>query len=130
MRKLFYSLFATLAVIALVGCSSNSPRNVAEKAIDCSIKEDYRGFLDLVYFSESDKEKKEGYIQMIEEKAKKNKKENAPKIESYEFVSEDVDEEAGKAKVVFEVNYDNGKTHEQTIDLVKVDGKWYINMKK
>lgn len=131
MKNVFYLVLLCLVAVVFTSCSSNSPRSVAEKAMDCAVKEDYRGYLDYVYFSEADKEKKEGYIQMIEEKAKKNQNQDGPKMESYKFVKEDVDEEAGRAKEVFEINYDNGSTREETIDLILADdGKWYIKMQK
>lgn len=131
MRRTIYFVLPFLMAVLFVSCSSNSPRGVAEKALDCAIKEDYRGYMDLVYFSDADKEKKESYIRMIEEKAEKNQNQDTPKIESYKFVSEEIDEEEGCAKETFEVNYDNGSSREQSVDLIRADdGKWYIKMKK
>lgn len=117
----------------MTSCSSNSPRSVAEKSLDCIINEDYRGYFDCVYFPDDKKQEKEAYISMIEEKVQKNQENGKSynKPVSYKFVSEEIDEEAGKAKEVFEVTYDNGNTKEETTDLTKEeDGKWYVKMKK
>lgn len=131
MKRFVYLALPFFVAVIFASCSSNSPRSVAEKALDCAMKEDYRGYLDLVYFSDADKEKKESYIRMIEEKAEKNQDQDNPKIESYKFVSEEIDEEEGCAKETFEVNYDNGSSREQSVDLIRADdGKWYIKMKK
>ena len=73
MKKVFLAMMVCVLAGVLASCSSNSPRSVAEKSLDCIIHEDYRGYFDCVYFPEDKKEEKEGYIAMIEEKAKKSK---------------------------------------------------------
>ena len=71
---------------------------------------------------------------MIEEKAKKAKENNSAnekKPVSYKFVSEEIDEEAGRAKETFEVTYSDDSTKEESMDLTKEkDGKWYLQLKK
>ena len=42
MRRTIYFVLPFLMAVLFVSCSSNSPRGVAEKALDCAIKEDYR----------------------------------------------------------------------------------------
>ena len=134
MNRIFYLSIITI-LLFLTSCnSSDSPRSVAEKALDCAINEDYRGYMDCIYFPEDQKQQKEAYIAMIEEKAKKSKENGTADNKtptSYKFVSEDIDEEAGKAKVVFEVTYPDGTTKQEPMDLKKEkDGKWYLEMKK
>ena len=135
MKKVFLAMMVCVLAGVLASCSSNSPRSVAEKSLDCIIHEDYRGYFDCVYFPEDKKEEKEGYIAMIEEKVKKNtesgKASTDQKMVSYKFISEEINEEAGVAKEIFEVTYDNGSTKQETVDLKKEeDGKWYVKMKK
>lgn len=132
MKKYFLAMMVCVLAGVLASCSSNSPRGVAEKSLDCIIHEDYRGYFDCVYFPEDKKQEKEGYIAMIEEKVKKSGKPiTDQKIVSYKFISEEINEEAGVAKEIFEVTYDNGSTKQETVDLKKEeDGKWYVKMKK
>ena len=135
MKKFFLAMMFCVLAGVLASCSSNSPRGVAEKSLDCIIHEDYRGYFDYVYFPEDKKQEKEGYIAMIEEKVRKNKENGRAitnqKIVSYKFISEEINEEAGVAKEIFEVTYDNGRTKQETVDLKKEeDGKWYVKMKK
>lgn len=133
MKKVFLAMMICILAGVMTSCSSNSPRSVAEKSLDCIINEDYRGYFDCVYFPDDKKQEKEAYISMIEEKVQKNQENGKSynKPVNYKFVSEEIDEEAGKAKEVFEVTYDNGNTKEETTDLTKEeDGKWYVKMKK
>lgn len=131
MRRTIYFVLPFLMAVLFVSCSSNSPRSVAEKALDCLMKGDYRGYMDLVYFPDDDKEKKENFIQMIEEKAKKNQSQDGSQIVGYKFVSEEIDEKKGRAKETFEVNYDNGSSKKHSVDLIRADdGKWYMTIKK
>lgn len=135
MKKLFFAVLTCVVPAVMTSCGSdNSPRSVAEKALDCAINEDYRGYMDCVYFPEDQKQQKEAYITMIEEKAKKSKENGTASSKnptSYKFVSEDIDEEAGRAKVTFEVTYSDGSTREEPMDLKREkDGKWYLEMKK
>lgn len=133
MKKVFLAMMVCILAGVMTSCSSNSPRSVAEKSLDCIINEDYRGYFDCVYFPDDKKQEKEAYISMIEEKVQKNQENGKSynKPVNYKFVSEEIDEEAGKAKEVFEVTYDNGNTKEETTDLTKEeDGKWYVKMKK
>lgn len=135
MKKLFFAVLTCVVAAVMTSCGSdNSPRSVAEKALDCAINEDYRGYMDCVYFPEDQKQQKEAYITMIEEKAKKSKENGTASSKnptSYKFVSEDIDEEAGRAKVTFEVTYSDGSTREEPMDLKREkDGKWYLEMKK
>ncbi|MBQ9216416.1 MAG: DUF4878 domain-containing protein [Prevotella sp.] len=135
MRKVLFAALVCAMAVVMTSCgSSSSPRGVAEKALDCAINEDYRGYMDCVYFPEDQKEQKEAYISMIEEKAKKAKENgsaNDKKPVSYKFVSEEIDEEAGRAKETFEVTYSDDSTKEESMDLTKEkDGKWYLQLKK
>ena len=135
MKKVFLAIMVCVLAGVMTSCSSSSPRSVAEKSLDCIMNEDYRGYFDCVYFPEDKKQEKEGYISMVEEKAQKSKESgkatSSKKITSYKFISEEINEETGVAKEVFEVTYDDGSTKQETVDLKKEeDGKWYVKMKK
>lgn len=134
MRKVLFAFVACIMAGIMTSCSNNTPRGVAEKAMGCIIDEDYREYFDYVYFPEEKKQEKEAYITMIEEKVKKEKENGGgsrAKPVSFKFVSEEIDEDLGRARVVFDVTYDSGKTQKEPVNLKKEkDGKWYIENKK
>ena len=130
-----FSLVAIMACIVaamFTSCNSNSPRGVAEDAMKCMQKGDYKGYLEYVYFAKNAEEKRAGFAQMIEEKAEKNPDAIAGNdIASYKFVSEEIDEEKGKAKVIFEVTYKDGNVKTESTDMICDEtGKWWIDGKK
>lgn len=134
MRKVLFAFVACIMAGIMTSCSNNTPRGVAEKAMGCIIDEDYREYFDYVYFPEEKKQEKEAYITMIEGKVKKEKENGGgsrAKPVSFKFVSEEIDEDLGRARVVFDVTYDSGKTQKEPVNLKKEkDGKWYIENKK
>ena len=131
MKKILVMFVMACLTVVMAGCSSsNTPRGVTEQAAKCLMKKDFKGYIDLMDISEDKKEGlKAGYTQMLEEKAAKQPE--AFDIKSYEFVDEQVDEEAGKAKVTMKVVYGNGKEKTDYTNLVKNDkGEWKIKSNK
>ena len=130
MKNLFSLFFIITLSMFVTACSSNSPRNTAEKALDCSIKGDYQGLVDCYYAQEKDENKKEALVQLLEAKAGKNLKDSEI-IESYRFIKEEIDEDNGKAKVTFDVQHKDGSSEEIVLKMFLADdGKWYINPKQ
>lgn len=134
MKKLLSSLLFAAIAIMLVSCGKSEPRTVAEKALDCVIDQDYRGYFDCVYFPADKQEEKEACINIIEAKVKKAKEKGTVNDElpvSYEFVSEKVNDAEGTADEVFNLKYSNGKMEQTNVNLKKEeDGKWYVSNKK
>lgn len=134
MKKLLSFIMFTAVLAVFASCGKSEPRTVAEKALQCAIDEDYRGYFDCVYFPADKQEQKEAYVSMIEEKVKKAKEKgqkNDKQPVSYEFVSEQVNEEEGTASEVFNVKYASGKTEQTNVDMKKEeDGHWYLVNKK
>ena len=130
MKKLLSFLMFTAVLAVLASCGKSEPRTVAEKALQCAIDEDYRGYFDCVYFPADKQEQKEAFVSMVEEKVKKAKEKgekNDKQPVSYEFVSEQVNDEAGTATEVFNLKYASGKTEQTQVDLKKEeDGHWYL----
>lgn len=129
MKKLSLAIILSCIVAAVfTSCSSNSPRRMAETALKCLQKEDYKGLLDCVYFKENAEKNRAFYLQIFEEKVEKNPD---AILESYKFVSEEIDEEIGKATVVFETTYKDGNVKTESFDMIcDEDGKWWIDSKK
>ena len=130
MKKILVMFVMACLTVVMAGCSSsNTPKGVTEQAVKCLMKKDFKGYIDLMDISEDKKELKAGYAQMLEEKAAKHPDDFD--IKSYEFVDEQVDEEAGKAKVTMKVVYGNGKEKTDHTNLVKNDkGEWKIKSNK
>ena len=130
MKKILIVSVMACLIVVMAGCSSsNTPKGVAKQAMKCMMKKDFKGYFDLYEFPEGKQDLKAGYTQMFEEKAAKQPEEFV--IKSYEIVEEQVDEEAGKAKVTMKFVDGKGKEQKQHFDLVKNDkGEWKIKLKK
>ncbi len=132
MKKLLKFVFFVAIAFMLACCGKSEPRTVAEKSLDCIIKQDYRGCLEYVYVPADKQEEKEALINLVEAMMKSTKGKNALKDkapESYEFVSEQVDDTQGTATEVFNIKYSNGKTEQEGVKLKKEeDGKWYLEI--
>lgn len=131
--SLFISLFAI--VMALVGCSDNSPKAVAEKSMQCIIDKDFEGYTELLYIEPKEGQDIENQKAMIASMLKskyesKVKKKGA--VKSYEVLGEDIAEDGEKAVVTMKVVYDNGNVDEnESIKLRKdKDGKWKLDAGK
>lgn len=128
MRKVLFAVLVCAIAVVMASCGGHpsTPRGVAEKSLDCAIKKDFKGFYDCYYYSEDMKDQKKQEIEMTEEVYKMNT-DNSQLPVSYKFVSEDVDEENGRAAITFEITYGSGREREETVRLKKEeDGKWYI----
>ena len=130
MKKLSFAvIFACIVAAVLTSCSSNSPRAVAEEAMKCMQKRDYKGYFDHVYFTKKAEETRAAMVQMVEGMAESNPESvSGNDFESFEFVSEEIDEEKGKAKLIFEITHEGGIVENQTVNMIRdSDGKWWVD---
>jgi hypothetical protein len=109
---------SALMVCFLIACSGNSPKSVAENFLKAMNKMDFEG---AKKYGTEDTNKMldmlSGFAKMMPDSAKKEVK--------TEIVSEKV--EGDKATYTYK---EKDKEEEQTIHLVKVDGKWKVAMSK
>ena len=136
-RKSFIVLKTFIAVLLigisasfLTGCSSNSPRGVAEEVMKCAKNKDYKGLADCMGLTGSTRE---NFLEMCEKQKDNISKKD--QIKDYEFISEEIEERgpyAGKRAVVtFEVTDGNGDTHKELDMMMKgEDGKWHLVMSR
>lgn len=131
MKKLVLSIFAGFCALIMVSCAGEAtPANEAETYLENVKSGDWKAVIDQLYFkSEVTDEQKAGLASMIEEKAQKSIEKDGT-IESYELVSETIDETGEKAKVEYLIKYSTGKEKNETVKLVKIDGKWMIDSGK
>lgn len=138
MKKLMSFVIAVFAILAITACSSNSPKDVAEKAMKCLVNQDYKGYVDLIYLQDENKSKedvdkakaKAQLVELLQNKGEKMIKENE-EVESFEITKEEISEDGNSATVDLNITYKNGKTDDTTVKLCKdKDGKWWIDLGK
>ncbi|MFI3261915.1 MAG: DUF4878 domain-containing protein [Rikenellaceae bacterium] len=135
MKKVFALLTVLCAFVCFVSCSSqSSPKDAAEKYAKCVQKGDFEGLVDLFYMKSTgdtakDKEQKDQLVSMFNEKAKPEIEKKGG-IKSYTIGEETISEDGESAKVKVTFEYGDGTTDDEKTNLEKVDGKWYLSMKK
>ena len=141
MRKfLFMSMMVVTCgvMLMLTSCKSESEqRQVAEKAMECLKNKDFKGYVDLMYFSESDSadpeklaQKKENMAQMLESKMSMSdgQKGGWKGIKKYSYVSEQTDSTTSVVKMAYVNNEDKPDTMDIKLQLDE-KGKWKISSK-
>lgn len=129
MKKILVAFVIGCMAMVMASCSDNSPKGVALKAVKCMQQKDFKGYVDLIDMGDATDEQKTTYVAMLQEKAAK--KPEAFDIKSFEFVDEQIDEQAGTARVTVKLVDSEGKEKDSPIDLVKNDkGEWKIKNKK
>lgn len=130
MKTIFKSLGVVVVLLCLSACSSNTPSAVVEKALDCMVSEDYRGYVDLMQLTDGDnpqaeEETKKEFAEMIEKQAAKQS--DKEKLKSYEILKEEFSKTGTYARVTFKEVYMTGDENEASLYLVKNnDEKWEI----
>ena len=126
MKKLFGVIALFIAVFTMCGCSDNSPKGVAEKAMSCIQAKDWEGYVDLMCFEEKEGQDiakdKEQLAALLKAKGEKelDKKEG---IKSFEIVSEEISEDGNTAKVKADIVYGNGDEKKDNTIKLKKDAK-------
>ncbi len=135
MKKLLGLATIIMAVMVLAGCSDNSPKGVAAKALDCVIDKDFDGYADLLYLKGDGNEdidaRKKAVSSMMEGKYDKSIGKKGG-LKSYEILGEEVDEDGEKAVVNVKLVYGNGEEKDgETVKLCKDDGgNWKVDAGK
>jgi hypothetical protein len=129
MKKILVAFVIGCMAMVMTSCSDNSPKGVAIQAVKCMQQKDFKGYVDLLNLPDATDEQKTTYVAMLQEKA--SKKPEAFDIKNFEVVDEQVDEEAGTARITIKMVDGEGKEQNNPIDLVKNDkGEWKIKNKK
>jgi protoporphyrinogen oxidase len=131
----FFSVF--LLALMVTACSSEkTPEQVAEKFITAIYKGDLDTVMDLIYFPKEDSKDIDMTTLMKSkmQEALKRGKAFADEHGGFDKVetapAEYTNNEKTMAKVQAIASFkDNTKKDEKNISLIKVDGKWLINMK-
>ena len=134
MKKIISSLFAIIAVVMLASCGNdNTPTGIVKTYEDAQIAKDYDKVFDCMVNSNGEvltKEQRDMYKNIILSKVNDSEKNKAFAV-SYEIVKEEIDaKDENKAKVTVKEKDGEGKEKETTVDCVKVDGDWKVQMNK
>ena len=136
MKKILFMLMIATCGLMLTSCGSgqSEQRKLAEKAMECLKNKDFKGYVDLVYFSESDSadpeklaQKKESMTQMLEGKISmsEGQKGGWKGIKSYSYVSEQTDSTTSVVKMAYVNNEDKPDTMDIKLQLDE-KGQWRI----
>jgi hypothetical protein len=135
MKKISYLALAAFVVLIAAACSSTpaGPGAAMKEYYEALIKGDYEKFAEGVKFKDSDAsedaaKQKEGVVAMLKDKMEKAPAEKKPT--AIEIGSEEIAEDGNTAKVKFKVTLANGNVDEDDQDMVKVDGKWLMQVDK
>lgn len=119
MKKVLFFSMALFGVIALYSCSSEGPKAVAEKSMECLKNKDYNGYADLVYFDaetmkdpEKLAEKKSSYSSLLK-KAYDQKANDKGDIKSYKVIAENTNDSTSVVTVAMV----STKDEKDTIDV-------------
>lgn len=130
MKKILIAFVIGCMTIVMTSCIDNSPKGVVKQGVECLMKKDYKGYVELLDIPDKEQEKSKAELaQLLEEKA--SKRPEIVDIKSYEFFDEQIDEETGTAFITLKVIDSNGKEEEGRVNLVKNDkGEWKIKFGK
>lgn len=136
MKKTICSFIAMFAIMfAFIGCgSSNTPTGVAENALKCIQKSDFKSFIDLINIEGSNKEdidQKKVQLEALLSGKMSKALEAKSGLKSWEILSEEISEDGNKAKVKVKQTWGDGTEEDDEIDFVKdADGNWKLSMNK
>lgn len=126
-------LFMFIVAIGMISCTPSTPSGAMEKYLSSLKAGDYEAFVDGVSFSETDpaklEESREMLVSLIKEKGSKDfEKKNG--IQKFEILSETISEDGNSATVEYITYFGDGSDKKEKSKMVKVDGKWLMDMNK
>lgn len=132
MKTSLTAIIALLTLLVVTGCSTDTPKDVAEKSVQYLKDKKFDKYVDLVYFEEEVtgnkellKDKKDSMRDLIQSKYNMSVQENGS-IKAYSFIDEEVKDST--AVVMLQLDYTSGKTDTQKVSLRKIpSGDWRID---
>jgi hypothetical protein len=129
--KLLLVLLLTAVVFSVSSCGSGSaPSDTIKKAYDLMKTKDFEKVTALYVtrdgemFSEEEAKKMEGLLGM----AAKEEFDSKDGLKNIVIDEETIEEDGQTAKVKYTVHFKNGETEKEDVQLIKIDGKWFIKM--
>lgn len=133
MKQLIRLGLMLVAVLTMVSCTPSTPGAALKNYMSALSDKDYEKFIDGCNISEADSDKakeiREGLIAMIQEKGSKTIEKKGG-LKEIEIVSEEMAEDGNSAIVTYKQHYGDGSVKEDTQKMIKVDGKWLMDIGK
>lgn len=134
MKRLITLFSVICALVCVVACSTqSSPSSVAETYAKALKSENYDAITKLFYVNSDNAEEVQQSREMIKglltDKVKPEIDANGG-ITSYEVGAETISEDGTEATVDLTFVYGNGDSEEEEVELVNVDGTWYLDTGK
>lgn len=133
MKQLIRFALMLVAVLALASCTPSTPGAALKEYMSALSDKDYEKFINGCNISKTDadkaKEIREGLVAMVQEKGSKTIEKKGG-LKETEIVSEEMAEDGNSAVVTFKQHYGDGSVKEDTQKMVKVDGKWLMDIGK
>ena len=134
MKKLLLFSLSMLCMMVIIGCgSSNSPKKVAEKSLQCLKDKDFKGYVDMIYFSDQEmaeknfEEKKTAMTELMQNKYNQSILEKGS-IVDFDYVSEEVKDSTAVVKMA--IKYSTDKTDTTLVKLkMNSKGDWKLDQK-
>ena len=134
MKKVLLFSVAMVCMLVMTSCgSSNTPKNVAEKSLQCLVDKDFKGYVDLIYFSDKDmaeknfEEKKTAMTELMQNKYNQSILEKGS-IVSYDYVSEEVKDSTAVVKMAIKYSTDKIDTTQVKLKM-NSKGDWKLDQK-
>lgn len=135
MKKFVYFSVMAVAMLLVLSCSSSgsTPAGALKDYVSAIQNGDYEKFVEGVDLSkiapEKQAETREGFTAMLKEKGSKELEQKGG-LKSLEILSEEIAEDGNSAVVKFKQVFGNGEEEESEQKMVKVDGKWLMDIGK
>ena len=135
-RILNVLMVAVVMGLVLAACSPSdaTPKDAAMKCANHLKSGNYEALVNELAFNgevspEEMKQQKSLLVSVLKDKTEKSL-EKQGKIKDVEFVSEQISEDGNTAVVKLNFIYGNGENEPTDFDLVKIDNKWKVTVKK
>ena len=134
--KFLFATIVTCLFSVLISCSnSNSPTNVAVEAVTLLTQKKAAEAANYIYFGNSLSSSQIAssqamFIALAEDKVYPMIDKQGG-VKSIEAVKTDIDpENKDRANVSLKIIYNNGKEEDSNVEFIKIDDKWYWQLKK
>ncbi len=128
MKKLILGLTVLFRAVLVISCSNNSPKGVVTKYFKSMQAKEYEKAADCFYYANTENAE-ESRAQLIALLTKAGKSlDEKEGLKSFEITS--VEENGEEAVVKGKITYGNGVEEDETINTIKIDGNWYIDLDK
>lgn len=132
MKKLIYFCMMLVMMFIVSACSDNSPSGALKSYTKAYIDGDYEKYVDGIYFSKAEGEDlveaKSNFVEFIKAFSSEQSEKNT--LKDIEIIGEELSEDGNSAIVKIKEIYKDGSEKEKESRMVKVDGKWLMDMGK